>query len=56
MEDQRDAAKIEKSFIATHTQAGASRKNEASDLALALRGCPAILRLRAELAQRFGGL
>jgi len=54
MKDQRNAAEIEKSFVATHARAGASGKNKSSDLAIALHDGPAILRLRAELAQRRG--
>src|ERR1019366_4137624 len=34
--DQWDAAKIEKSLVATHARAGAPRKNKSSDLAIAL--------------------
>jgi hypothetical protein len=56
MQDQRNAAEIEKPLVAAHARAGASRKNEPSDLAIAFHECPAILRPRAELAQRSGGL
>jgi hypothetical protein len=56
MEDQWDAAEIEKSLVAAHARTGASCENEAGDLSIALHGRPAILRLRAEVAQRSGGL
>ncbi len=39
-----------------HARAGAPCKDGASDLAIAPHDCPAILRLRSGLAQRFGGL
>lgn len=40
-----------------HARAGAPpRKDGASDLAIAPHDCPANLRLRSGLAQRFGGL
>ena len=55
-EYQRDAAKIEKSLISAHTRTGAPCKNKPGDLAIALHDYPAILRLRAELAQRSGEL
>jgi hypothetical protein len=56
IEDQRDAAKIEKSLIVAHARAGAPYENKPGDLAIALHECPAILRLRSELAQRSGEL
>jgi len=56
MEDQWDAAEIEKSLVAAHARTGASCENEAGDLSIALHSRPAILRLRAEVAQRSGGL
>jgi len=54
--DQRDAAKIEKPFVPAHARAGAPRKNEAGDLAISLHQFPAILRSYVRLAQRPGGL
>jgi len=51
-----DAPEIEESLIATHARAGASRKNESSDIAIAFHDCPLILRLRMGLAQPSGGL
>jgi hypothetical protein len=54
MNDQRNASEIEESLVAAHARAGASGKNKSSDLAIALHDGPAILRLRAELAQRSG--
>jgi hypothetical protein len=56
MKDQRNAAEIEKSLVAAHARTGAPGKNKSSDLAIALHDGPAILRLRAELAQRSGKL
>jgi len=56
MQYQWDAPEIEESLIATHARAGASRKNESSDLAIAFHDCPLILRLRMGLAQASGGL
>lgn len=56
VKDQRDAVEIEKSLVAAHSRTGTPRKNETSDLGMALHVCPAILRPRAELAQRSGGL
>jgi hypothetical protein len=56
MQDQRNAAEIKQSLVAAHARARAPRKNEPSDLAIAFHDCPAILRPRAELAQRSGGL
>jgi hypothetical protein len=56
VKDQWDAVEIEKSLVAAHTRTGAPRKNETSDLVIALHVWPAILRLRAELAQSSGGL
>ena len=56
MKNQRNAAEIEKSLVAAHARTGAPSKNEPSDLAIALHDCPAILRLRAGLAQRCGEL
>ena len=56
MEDQRDAAEIEKSLVTAHTRAGTPRKNKGCDLAIAPHVYGAILRLRSGLAQRSGGL
>src|SRR5882762_8810638 len=56
MQYQWDAPEIEESLIATHARAGASRKNESSDLAIAFHDCPLILRLCFALAQASGGL
>jgi hypothetical protein len=56
VKDQWDAVEIEKSLVAAHSRTGAPRKNETSDLVIALHVRPAILRLRAELAQSSGGL
>ena len=56
MQNQRDAAEIEKSLVAPHARAGAPCKNKSGDLGIALHGYPAILRRRAELAQSSGEL
>jgi hypothetical protein len=56
VKDQRDAAEIEQPLVAPHARAGAARKNEPSDLAIAFHDRPAILRPHAELAQRSGEL
>ena len=56
VKDQWNAAEFEKSLVAAHARAGAARKNEPSDLAIAFHDCPAILRPHAELAQRSGEL
>jgi hypothetical protein len=45
MNDQRNAAKIEKAFVLPHARACAARKNKGSDLAAAFHNRPAILRL-----------
>src|SRR5258706_3609590 len=52
MNYQPNAAEVEQSLVAPHARAGASSKNKSSDLAITLHDGPAILRLRAELAQR----
>jgi hypothetical protein len=56
MEDQRDAAEIEKPLVAAHTRTGTPRKNEGCDLAIAPHVYGAILRLPSGRAQRSGGL
>ena len=56
MQNQRNAAEIEKPLVPAHARAGATRKNEPSDLAIAFHDCLAILRQRVKLAQRSGGL
>jgi hypothetical protein len=53
--DQREAAEIEKSFVAAHARAGAPRKNKVSDLAITIHHSQGILRPRSGLAQRSGG-
>jgi hypothetical protein len=55
VKDQWNAAEIEKPLVAPHARAGAPRKDEASNLAIAFHNRPAILRLCSGLAQRFGG-
>src|SRR5467141_1152535 len=56
MQNHWDAPEIEESLVAAHARAGASRKNESSDLAIAFHDCPLILRLPLGLAQSSGGL
>jgi hypothetical protein len=51
MNDQRNAAKIEKTFVPPHARAGPARKNKGCDLAAAFHDCPAILRLVPLLGQ-----
>lgn len=55
MNDQRNAAKIEKAFVAPHARACAPRKNKGPDLAAAFQHRPAILRLVPLLGQSSGG-
>ena len=54
MNDQRDAAKIEKTFVPPHARACAARKYKGSDLAAAFHNRPAILRLVLLLDQSAG--
>jgi hypothetical protein len=56
VKNQGNVGEIEKSLVAAHARTGASSENKASDLAIALHDCPAILRLSAGLAQRYGEL
>jgi hypothetical protein len=49
--DQRFAAKIEKTFVPPHARACATRKNKGGDLAAAFHNRPAILRLVLLLGQ-----